>query len=201
MGRTRFAHGKRAIWPWERRHLTMRTSVDTFQRRFPRSKKSSPSFFAAENLQKTRQNNPKRNRPKKLFSGFEASPKCVSPNVLEGLVKSAAQKTGEVQNRLYAAIISYSPLVAKTPLHSAPPSYRQVSARRRRTRSCGRRQFPSRRRPRRSRLPQDEHQSFVEAQLGAGRNRAVRTCLERAAVDGRLLLPAVGGGVRALDRI
>ena len=49
------------------------------------------------NLQKTRQFRPKRNRPKKRFSGFDTPSKCVSPNIIRGFVKSTAQKTGEVQ--------------------------------------------------------------------------------------------------------
>ena len=44
------------------------------------------------NLQKTRQFRPKRNRPKKRFSGFDTPSKCVSPNVFRCLVKSTAQK-------------------------------------------------------------------------------------------------------------
>ena len=56
---------------------------------------SSPSVVA--NLLKTRQFHPKRNRPKKRFSGFDTPSKCVSPNIIKGFVKSAAQKTGEVQ--------------------------------------------------------------------------------------------------------
>ena len=56
---------------------------------------SSPSVVA--NLLKTRQFRPKRNRPQKRFSGFDTPSKCVSPNIIRGFVKSAAQKTGKVQ--------------------------------------------------------------------------------------------------------
>ena len=68
-----------------------------FPSRFPCQRKvvSSPSVVA--NLQKTRQFRKKRNRPQKRFSGFDTPSKCVSPNIIRGLVKSAAQKTGEVQ--------------------------------------------------------------------------------------------------------
>ena len=56
---------------------------------------SSPSVVV--NLLKTRQFRPKRNRPQKRFSGFDTPSKCVSPNIIRALVKSAAQKTGKVQ--------------------------------------------------------------------------------------------------------
>ncbi|MCQ2386751.1 MAG: hypothetical protein MJ078_08845, partial [Clostridia bacterium] len=46
---------------------------------------------------------PKRNRPKKRFSGFDTPSKCVSPNVFRGFVKSAAQKTGKVQHQAHIA--------------------------------------------------------------------------------------------------
>ena len=76
------------------------SGLDAFQHHFqadsvPTKVVSSPSVVA--NLQKTRQFRPKRNRPQKRFSGFDTPSKCVSPNITRGFVKSAAQKTGEVQ--------------------------------------------------------------------------------------------------------
>ena len=61
----------------------------------PKKVVSSPSMVT--NLQKTRQFRPKRNRPKKRFSDFDTPSKRVSPNIIRGFVKSAAQKTGKVQ--------------------------------------------------------------------------------------------------------
>ena len=96
------------------------SGLDAFRRHFQadfRANESCFFSFVVVNLLKTRQFRPKRNRPKKRFSGFDTPSKCVSPNVFSGFVKSTAQKTGEVQYRK-----SNSPAPHFAPAKATPSS-------------------------------------------------------------------------------